>query len=714
MSSTSVTTSVWYRWTAPTSGTVVVDTCDITGITSPADTVVSVFTGNSVGSLTHVISNDDDANHCGRVPPDFQSSVSFTAAGASVYAFRVANFTNGMTSTPGAFRLRIRTIPYPQAAPTASGTAKVGSILSSTNGTWQGGQPITATRTWQRCTDPMLTSNCSPISGQNGAKYTPTADDLGKWIRASESATNSIGASTRTAFSDPVGPVTAAAPITNDNFVNAIDLGNLTSFSVTGHNVGATTELNEVLPLFNATNSVWYRWVAPATAIYRFSLCDATSFDSFLTIYTGGSASTVTQVESDDDGCSDAAGGSEITVSLTAGTSYALQIAGYSGASGSFTLAMATRPYLATKPSISGSFLLGDGSISRTAATWNGTAPFTIDGHWYRCSDKTSTIGCSQTATAGSSYVTDMNDLGKYIRFGETAGNLAGTSPTSYSDPIGPIHVLSVPPNDLFANPEELPGIPNPTSTGGNIDAGASLDDPSVSGINAKTLWYKWTSPFTGQAKIGTCGADFNSVLGIYTGTAASLTPVATADDGCNDMLGASQLTANVTAGTTYRIMVGGFRAPDFGTFTLKIENVTPPAPPASSGGSGGGGAGGGSVPAADPVKFVLPTLKANKLKAKIKKSAITIPRATLACAASATGPCTGTAKLTVTIGSKKVKLSIKLSFKAGSNGAIVLPLSKSAAKKLAGAKKSPATVVVSVNAPGFSAKSATVKFTLG
>ena len=46
--------SVWYRWTAPSSGAATVDTCD-----SSFDTLLGVYTGDSVSSLTPVGSSDD-------------------------------------------------------------------------------------------------------------------------------------------------------------------------------------------------------------------------------------------------------------------------------------------------------------------------------------------------------------------------------------------------------------------------------------------------------------------------------------------------------------------------------------------------------------------------------------------------------------------------------------------------------------------------------
>ena len=48
--------SVWYRWTAPGSGLAVIDT-----VGSTFDTVLAVYTGTSLGSLTRLTQDDDIA-----------------------------------------------------------------------------------------------------------------------------------------------------------------------------------------------------------------------------------------------------------------------------------------------------------------------------------------------------------------------------------------------------------------------------------------------------------------------------------------------------------------------------------------------------------------------------------------------------------------------------------------------------------------------------
>jgi subtilisin len=72
--------SVWYRWTAPTSTTVRFTTAG-----SNFDTLLAVYTGSSVGSLTHIASNDDAIS-------TLTSLVTFNAVAGTTYRIAVDGF----------------------------------------------------------------------------------------------------------------------------------------------------------------------------------------------------------------------------------------------------------------------------------------------------------------------------------------------------------------------------------------------------------------------------------------------------------------------------------------------------------------------------------------------------------------------------------------------------------------------------------------------
>src|SRR5204863_6481460 len=95
--------SVWYRWTAPNSGTVSFDT-----LGSDIDTLLGVYTGNAVDQLTLVMSNDDDRTGGKRT---LDSRVSFEAIANTVYSIVV----DGYSASVGNFVLHY----YPGSVPTA-------------------------------------------------------------------------------------------------------------------------------------------------------------------------------------------------------------------------------------------------------------------------------------------------------------------------------------------------------------------------------------------------------------------------------------------------------------------------------------------------------------------------------------------------------------------------------------------------------------------
>lgn len=77
--------SVWFRWTAPRSGTLLLDTCD-----SDFDTVLGVYTGADVTALTHRASNDDACED--------KSALAVDVVGGTVYHVAVDGYA-GATGT---------------------------------------------------------------------------------------------------------------------------------------------------------------------------------------------------------------------------------------------------------------------------------------------------------------------------------------------------------------------------------------------------------------------------------------------------------------------------------------------------------------------------------------------------------------------------------------------------------------------------------------
>jgi hypothetical protein len=97
--SNSSTHSVWYRWTAPFSGPVTMNTCN-----SNFDTILAVYTGFAVNGLTPVASNDDTTG-CGTNSRG--SQVTFNAVSGTTYRIAISGFAG----LEGTFTLGLKMPP---------------------------------------------------------------------------------------------------------------------------------------------------------------------------------------------------------------------------------------------------------------------------------------------------------------------------------------------------------------------------------------------------------------------------------------------------------------------------------------------------------------------------------------------------------------------------------------------------------------------------
>ncbi|HKU75337.1 MAG TPA: hypothetical protein VJR02_15610 [Pyrinomonadaceae bacterium] len=141
--------------------------------------------------------------------------------------------------------------------------------------------------------------------------------------------------------------------------------------------------------------------------------------------------------------------------------------------------------------------------------------------------------------------------------------------------PPSPTPTPSPPPNDNFANAQVISGCSG-SVTGTNV--GATQESGEINHLlpddgGTHSVWYRWQAPVTAEVNITTAGSNFDTVLGVYTGTAVNnLTVVKQNDDVTPTVVLTSTVTFNATAGTIYRIAVDGFdsgEGGDAGSVTL-------------------------------------------------------------------------------------------------------------------------------------------------
>ncbi len=114
------------------------------------------------------------------------------------------------------------------------------------------------------------------------------------------------------------------------------------------------------------------------------------------------------------------------------------------------------------------------------------------------------------------------------------------------------------PANDDFADATSVDALPYDVTqvTGGSTtQSGEPLAcaDASI----GRTVWFSYTPSRDGAVEISTVGSEFDTVVGVYTGSAVD----ALAQVGCNDdaVGNKAAVTAFLTAGTTYHVQVGGY-----------------------------------------------------------------------------------------------------------------------------------------------------------
>ncbi|MEP7156716.1 MAG: hypothetical protein ABI905_13135, partial [Betaproteobacteria bacterium] len=170
------------------------------------------------------------------------------------------------------------------------------------------------------------------------------------------------------------------------------------------------------------------------------------------------------------------------------------------------------------------------------------------------------------------SSVTFQAVAGTTYRIAVDGANTTGTAETGKID-----LTIIQPGNDLFARRLALSGSSITVTDNNTAAYGTDGGEPLHAGVTGgKSLWWSWTAPISGTANINTAGSDFNTLLGVYTGTAVNaLTPVASNDDVVPGTNLTSAVSFMATAGSTYQIAVDGNNGAT-GNITLNIVQQPP------------------------------------------------------------------------------------------------------------------------------------------
>ena len=124
------------------------------------------------------------------------------------------------------------------------------------------------------------------------------------------------------------------------------------------------------------------------------------------------------------------------------------------------------------------------------------------------------------------------------------------------------------PANDAFVNATTLTGT-NGSVTGSSIGATKEPGEPAHAfNAGGASIWFSWQAPISGAVTFDTIGSDFDTLLGVYTGSSVSSLTVVASDDDIGGGIYQSLVQFVASAGTTYKIAVDGYDG-EFGSVVL-------------------------------------------------------------------------------------------------------------------------------------------------
>lgn len=494
--------SVWYDWTAPTTGTFTFATNG-----SSFDTLLAIYTGSALTALTPIVSSDDAGTSTG-------SSATFSATSGTTYHIAVDGYNGAKGSV---------TLIW-----AANSAAPVISTFTPQTGT--PGTPVIMTGA------NLLGANSVKFGGVTAGFVVDSDTQLTATV-PSGAITGAIVVANAAGNASTDGNFVVVASSNNDNFAGAAPLGGA-SGSVTGTNAGATKEPNEPAHAGNAGGkSVWYTWTATADGTFTFDT-NGSSFDTLLGVYTGSSVAGLTQIVANDDAGSIST--SSASFNADVGTVYYIAVDGYNGVGGNVVLNWRKN---SSGPVIN-SFIPSKGPVGTpvviTGANFTGASSVKFGG-----------VAAVFTLASDSQIFTTVPPA-------VVTGPITITTPVGTGMSAGEFKLTAGPSNDAFIDATALSG-PSISVAGSNVGATRETGEPDHAGNSGgPSVWWTWTAPSDGSFAISTQGSSFDTLLAVYTGTEVDALTLLSAND--DDPAGGntSAVSINAVAGTTYRIAVDG------------------------------------------------------------------------------------------------------------------------------------------------------------
>jgi hypothetical protein len=273
-------------------------------------------------------------------------------------------------------------LPTSVTAPSVSGAAGVGRLLSTSNGTWTGTPTIYSYR-WERC-PPGDLNGCTDIAGATAPTYRLVTADVGLVVRSEVTALNAAGASAPVPSATGEVVVPAPAATAPPMLVGAAAVGGTLS----------------------TTAGVWSP--VSSTLVYQWLRCSA----------DGGGCAPIQGATTPDHLLVAADLGETLEARVTA-----TDAAGTTAALSTRSDVVVTLPASLTAPRISGRARVGK-KLRGSPGSW-ADAPTAFRYRWLRCNKRGGSCRAIRRATH-STYRLGKRDAGHRIRLRVRALNVAG------------------------------------------------------------------------------------------------------------------------------------------------------------------------------------------------------------------------------------------------------------------------------------------------
>lgn len=441
----------------------------------------------------------------------------------------------------------------------------------------------------------------------------------------SGAAQEEFGGGLTDAFATRLGP--AVVPPFNDDFSNRLTLKGA-RFTVRSTREGATLQPGEPGPSGDGFGgSVWWSWTAPADGKLILDATDS-GFEALISVYVGDTLESLVPVPSVEWPATDTdteTRADRVLLRVNAGVRYNLLVSGRGSNPDvvlHFTFSQPSNDFFAARTLLNG-FPISVRGSNRNATMGsprevsNAGVPGGQSVWWEWVSPTNgvvaiSTAGSDFNTTLGVYTGTSLDDL-KEVKGNDNYSNQEGADQTSqltFPATEGTRYFISVdgyysesgsirlslfpgdpPPNDTFALRAELKGFfAKAIASNLNATVEAEAGEPllaftnSVGNVDASSagysVWWTWTAPTNGQVKIFTTDIQFDTRIGVYTGSALGALQFVAGNDnrGGVPVDYSSFVKFPVTAGTTYQIEVdGNLYGGHSGVFTLNLLLERPP-----------------------------------------------------------------------------------------------------------------------------------------